>query len=134
MSLKSWKAEFYPIVASKVSKKNALAHSLQKWEGLLKKNLIKHGLKMEKAQFGYISHPNESTLEMVTTDECSLCYHYIDRENEIDCDGCPINELPGNTCCMKVDSPYNRSIKTENPMPRINLLKKAIKAQTNPRP
>ena len=34
MSLKSWKAEFYPVTASRVSKKNALEHSLKKWEGL----------------------------------------------------------------------------------------------------
>jgi hypothetical protein len=36
MSLESWKAEFYPIPADEVKKKDALAHSLRKWEGLRK--------------------------------------------------------------------------------------------------
>lgn len=43
MSLITWKAKFYPEPANaRMSKRDALLHSLRKWEGLTKENLKKH--------------------------------------------------------------------------------------------
>lgn len=45
MSIKTWKEEFYPVKPRKsMTTKEAIEHSLRKWEGLRKSNLKKHGL------------------------------------------------------------------------------------------
>jgi len=46
MTIKTWKEEFYKVKPSKrMSKVEAIQHSLLKWQGLTKSNLKKHGVK-----------------------------------------------------------------------------------------
>ncbi len=45
MGIATWKKEFYPPI-SKVTRANAIDHSLKKWIGLREENLKRHDLKL----------------------------------------------------------------------------------------
>lgn len=104
MSLKTWKKEFY-IPVSKVSKKNALQHSLTKWIGLRKENLEKHGVE-------YDSYIRAITFKgsMLEID-AGLCKNYDF------CEDCPLKDC-------KIE--YRYFIRTSNPEPMISLIQQAI--------
>ena len=82
MSMKTWKEEFYPIKADKCKKKDALKHSLQKWIGLRKSNMIKHELnyyiskKTELAQYCILCDENDSCF-CVDDSSCALCFSML---------------------------------------------------------
>ena len=85
MSIKTWKAEFYPTKPTKrMSKKDAILHSLRKWEGLTKENLDKHGLDII---CGNLYDENDDEFE-INSDTCSLCVKYWHGEDE--CATCPL--------------------------------------------
>lgn len=49
MSLQSWQDEFYPVEADQPQTQlDAARHSLQKWQGVMKKNLKRHGLTLNR--------------------------------------------------------------------------------------
>lgn len=128
MSLATWKKEFYPVPASRVSKKNALAHSLRKWLGLFKTALKRHGL--EKG----CSIIQDSVGEGLWIDDttCALCKYFEDTQAGCPgCPGCPLAKSLGRNCCSNVigDSPYRAFIWQGNPRPMISALRKAIKEQ-----
>jgi hypothetical protein len=125
MSLVSWKKEFYPKPADKVSKKNSVAHSLQKWKGLLKKNLKKHKLEQD---LGTISGTDDwFTALDIDSESCALCHHYMDRKDEDDysCVRCPLYQVLGSKC-DEVGQPYNVWHKTGNARPMIRALEKCL--------
>jgi hypothetical protein len=88
MSLASWKKEFYRIPASKVSKRNALQHSLKKWIGLKPCNRKKHKVSLvygslvddsdvvafeEGCRNGYIEIDSFD----IDNTTCALCKHFF---------------------------------------------------------
>lgn len=125
--LKSWRAEFYPVEAKHVPEQKALAHSLQKWVGLLPENLERHGVMHEP---GWRELRGNSVEEDFTigSSSCALCvYHYEDS-----CKTCPIaiarDGVPCDSPDFKTDrvSPWARMIRDGNPRPMIQLLASAL--------
>jgi hypothetical protein len=135
MSLSTWKKEFYPISASKCSKKNAAAHSLKKWEGLIKKNLKKHSLAIDPPELydpkNEENSYSENCFEFNET-TCSLCVKYYSDENwspdndDLSCKKCPLYKVLGNMSCTERGQPYYTFTDTGNPVPMINALKKVV--------
>lgn len=104
MSLYSWKKEFYPVEATVVPIKDALAHSLKKWEGLLPDNLAKHGLMRDDN--GYvICELDETSIRLdISSATCALCQHYLREDDESDfgdneCVTCPLAIARGGIRC-----------------------------------
>ena len=132
MSLASWKKEFYPIPASKTSKRSAVAHSLRKWTGLTKANLKKHGLEACEAT---ICEKNDEYEEMqIESDSCALCHHYLGdiSFNALDyCANCPLYKVRGNVSCdqrkvAEYAAPYVAFLDTGDARPMLKWLKKCV--------
>ena len=103
MSLKTWLDEFYPIPAAKVSKEDALEHSIRKWKGLLPENLEKHQVVY---QWEELQSQNEEELIQplpISSSSCALCQHWYDDESG--CPECPLVKA-GNNCCEDYDSAW----------------------------
>ncbi len=111
MSISTWKKEFYPTPASRCSKKNALAHSLRKWEGLLKKNLRKHGVTWDDA-WGLLNKSGDS---------CALCMRHRA------CVGCPI--CVAGLSCVTVgnDGLFDKSFDNTDARPMVYALRKLVR-------
>lgn len=125
LSLKTWKAEFYPVEAKDVPEAEALAHSHRKWLGLLKENLERHGLK--KIGYDEISDGFES-LE-IDCDSCAMCVHYDDCRT---CPKCPLSKARGRRCDdarTGTTSPYGAFTASGDPEPMIALIELAISKQ-----
>jgi hypothetical protein len=133
MSLKTWKKEFYPIPASNSTKTGSIAHSLQKWIGLLKKNLKKHEVYVDR--IGYLIDSNdESDFLPIDCASCSLCWHYYAKDSSIClCYGCPLYIALGNKKCdLEENAPYTIWELTDDARPMINALRRALKQQEIP--
>lgn len=85
MSIKSWRKEFIPIPASKISKEDAVEHCLQRWIGFLPENLEKHNIIELPFNGGGQGGKND----------CSLCQFWGDDDY---CPGCPCILLTGMDC------------------------------------
>lgn len=96
MSIKTWMEEFYQIKPTKrMSKKDAIVHSLRKWEGLTKENIKKHGLNII---YGQMCDDNDDSFG-IDSDSCALCIKYIsDNFNDVDCGKCPLFKKLGFAC------------------------------------
>ena len=120
MSKETWLAEHYSTPAKHVLAKDALAHSIRKWEGLTRRELAHHGL--------------EQPLIRIDSMTCALCYRFYEGEGgEDDCTGCPIVEYQGFPCTMSSrsndeDSPYAKWKSRGNPVPMISLLWRTAEA------
>ena len=122
MSLSSWKKEFYSKPANKISKKDAVAHSLKKWTGLLKKNLEKHQLRSDGSSIYQI---DDCYKDLDINDEsCALCHHYIDNE----CLKCPLFKLLGHKCDT-FDGPYGKWSCGNDPKPMLKALERTLKLE-----
>ena len=138
MSIKTWIKEFYSKPAKEVSKKNALAHSILKWEGLLKKNLKKHGLSKSRDD-GFIEHgmahfvaTSQKNYFDVNADSCALCEVHWRDANYGSCGDCPLFKVRGDVSCARPrgdedDSPYDKFIDNNDARPMLKWLKKAEK-------
>lgn len=101
MSLETWKKEFYPVIATAVSKKDALSHSLKKWQGLAEENLVKHAVIHTQ---GILSNEEHIGFELeINGVSCALCTHYLEVENTDNCCFCPIKIELGHTCNTEYD-------------------------------
>ena len=133
MSLVTWKREFYPKTAKQAARGSALAaarHSLQKWIGLLAKNLRKHGV--ENNESGVWDSTN-SFDDWCSFDAstCSLCQKFLDDDAPLlalsSCATCPLAETLGGRSCAADDQPYNVFAKTGDPNPMIRALRRTVK-------
>jgi hypothetical protein len=134
VSLKTWKAELYPKPASRVSKRDALVHSLQKWKGLTKAALKKHGV--ELCSFGTLRDGAEEFY--VASNSCALCMRYLRVSGGLmlgesgRCGECPLaisrNGIP---CDRRTDaegaSPYHQFVLRGDARPMIRALQRAIR-------
>jgi len=119
MSLKSWKAEFYPVNARFVNSANAVAHSLQKWMGLKLKNLEKHDIyRLRRALVDSISGSQLS----INANSCALCQVY---KNGDTCVTCPLFTLLKFPCDFTKE-PYTIWANTGNPEPMIAALTEIV--------
>ena len=122
MSLQTWKKEFYPIEAGDTEKRQSVEHSLQKWNGVLPKNLKKHGLKRSNAKI-FEDYGDAFELDM---DSCSLCtWFYNDAASS--CSECPLHKSTGKTCGIHCHNQYDAAIFDGKIQGMINALKKARK-------
>lgn len=91
MSIKTWKEEFYPVSAtSRMSKRDAIEHSIKKWEGLLPENLKKHGVVIDGCGDIY----DDETKFEISDQSCALCQKYFGEY----CIKCPLYEKLGFEC------------------------------------
>ena len=119
MSKDTWLAEHYPIPAKLVAAKDALAHSIRKWEGFTQRELAHHGLEQPP-----ISADGGT---------CALCEHFYKTEADEDCGDCPIVEYQGFPCTMssltnEEQSPFWKWKAARNPVPMISLLWRTAEA------
>lgn len=114
MSLESWNKLYYPVEASKVSKQDALAHSLRKWRGLL--HLNEHGL----IRIGNVIMERGGTNSLQFNGEtCALCHHHVERWLFPACSSCPLVLASGEQCnenntpwdCFRKHGPFEPMIK-----------------------
>ena len=109
MSRESWIVEFYPVDAKDTNPRDAATHSLQKWRGLTREALTKHGI-------------DQSPFD-VDGDTCALCQVHEE------CDTCPIVKMTGNVCVVKVGgewTPWGHWVLAEDPRPMIKLLEEVV--------
>ena len=128
MSLETWKAEFYPVEADKAtgSDMEALDHSIVKWTGLLKNNLEKHGVEKERLRERLIIFGTDFGTDafIVNGTSCALCRKYTKvRDDEPDCNECPIWRMTGLNCERKFAS----FALWDDARPMLTLLKRAKK-------
>jgi len=132
MSINSWKKEFYPKNASKrMTKKEAIEHSLLKWTGLVLKNLKKHDLLVD---LGGNLADNEGKDFEIYAGTCALCVkYYKDTDSyfsdESTCGTCPLFQSLGHPCDQfdEGESPYHSWIRRADPKPMIKALKRTLK-------
>lgn len=133
MSLDSWKKEFYPVEANKVSEENALAHSLQKWDGLRPKNLDRHSVTVYRA----VLQDEDGYRLTIADGSCALCHQYMYEDMDPFsggvCMACPLYKIRGIPCDVSAGgsefyetSPYDVFRTKNDPEPMINLIKKAM--------
>lgn len=120
MSLKTWKEIYYPKPPSKrMTKKAAIEHSLQKWIGLRKSNLKKHGIEI----YGKSIFDSENELK-ICDKSCSLCVKYLNLESKNHrCYTCPLFKSLGESCDNSENGPYQTWYENGNPSKMIKALK-----------
>lgn len=110
MSLKSWKAKFYPGEAGEVDPEDAIKHSLTKWIGLRQENLKNHGLTHQE---GWYSIQDMHQIEFrIDGSSCALCAVHRapwpgDDEPWVAADlclRCPLYQLRGVSCDEELES------------------------------
>ncbi len=128
MSLQSWKNEFYPTKASSYLDspwKDAIDHSLKKWEGLTKNSIDKHNLLLSN---GVLIDKEDQTNRMhLSFSNCALCLKsenelYNDPEMDFHsdpiCKKCPIYLISETNCEFQFDTFKERN----DPLPMLSLL------------
>lgn len=131
MSIETWKAKFYPIPASEVPAKDALQHSLKKWQGLTDENLKKHGLR-KPTSFSICEEQERHAGLTIDSSTCALCFHHMDgppdyEGDDGDCRGCPLYDLRGMSCFAGEAAPYAIYVgPLRDPQPMIRLIELAI--------
>jgi hypothetical protein len=126
MSIKSWKAEFFPTKPKKsMTWAEAIEHSIRKWEGLTEENIEKHGITL--SSYNKEMRYGKSEFE-VGSNNCALCLKSTEEIYEdifsTNCDLCPILKDTGRTCDYGIGSPWFKWIDTQDPKPMLKVLKK----------
>lgn len=128
MSVKSWRKEFYPLAASKCSKKNAAAHSLRKWRGTLPDALKRHDVV-------WMHSAVESKNSRVFLDfdyfSCALCHNFFLDINGVKdgCNSCPIVKATGNNCAdiyTAVERAKTKSVSIRARWAMVKLLERTV--------
>jgi len=138
MSLASWKAEFYPVTASRIKTVlGAVKHSLRKWKGLRAVALRRHGV---EDLGGYVRQPDNPLLKPfpINDSTCALC-RILDAGDPRpvqwrDCQRCALTQARGGCPCTAPapEEPEDRSpwlmfTRDGDPEPMIKLLEKALR-------
>lgn len=115
MSIATWKKEFYSPI-SKVSKKNAVQHSLTKWIGLRPENIEKHDLEINL--YSEVYDPESMREFGINDTSCALC-KWHQYSNEGCCETCPFVVHLGRTCDKDEHSPFFAWEENHDPEPMI---------------
>jgi len=126
MSVQSWCEEFYPKYANDTTRREAVQHSLQKWIGLLPRNLKKHECTLSK--WGDIIDADTFNSLEIDAETCALCRHY----QRDDCGVCPLYLVRGKVSCSdrrnrEKKSPYQKGAFEGKPTAMIGWLRRALK-------
>jgi len=143
MSLKTWKAEFYSVLAADVPESDAVQHSLTKWIGLRKENLEKHRVVLHQkllVGMGTVPFSEFTDSFYVDSESCALCIHHlkygasnIGKTNG--CSSCPLYQLRDTRCDRRKSglssgtigkSPYEEFTISGNPEPMIEALTRCL--------
>lgn len=127
MSIETWKAEFYSPV-EETTKKDAIDHSLRKWEGLKANNLKRHGLgrTLDGDLYDLATRLRVFGVDGYT---CALCHHYYTLEDR--CRNCPIAKFLKKDRVESCDGQYSAYTQKGRITPMITLLKKVRAAQNS---
>lgn len=118
MSLKTWKAEFYPTPCnSVVTSTSAIRHSLRKWQGLTPENLEKHGCCISQEHADLVDKEDPEEWLGINGSSCSLCSFYEEL-----CSRCDLTKHTRGKDCMAAGSAWMTWREEENPQPMIDLL------------
>lgn len=128
MSVKSWKAEFYPSPPNeKATWRECLEHSIRKWTGLLPDNMAKHAVWAENAVITDV----DSYRLGIDASSCALCqkgiYLHLDEGM---CTDCPLYAYLGKRRCdddAQGISPYSAFCDSGDAQPMLDALKAARK-------
>jgi hypothetical protein len=114
MSYKTWAAEYYPKPAREAigTPLEAAKHSLQKWIGLRKENMEKHGVLRRITASGsnivigdLLWRGNDL---VISWESCALCRYAGSYYITASCSGCPLYEVRGQIpCCEASGSAIN---------------------------
>ena len=120
MSLKTWKAKYYPTPASECKAGlSAVNHSLRKWRGLTNAVLTKHGLTLNGAR---LIDAQYCWMLDIDGGSCALCVHYAESIDGTICGDCPLRRHLGKRCDETDDMPFRRFSKGGNVQPMIQAL------------
>lgn len=129
-TFEDWKQEYYPVPAGAVTREEAAAHSLRKWEGLRPEVLREHGLYVRNAVLRYGEH---QTLLSIDAFSCALCVHHALQIDGDGCRSCPLFQVLGNRTCDGQEeeeypntAPYSIFANTDDPEPMIAALRLAV--------
>jgi len=130
MSILTWKEEFYPVPASKVSSEEAVQHSLRKWEGLRPENLRKHKVSITGGKVTDDEAVNLTESVGIDSTSCALCFlHRDDSDYYNPCNACPLMRTHGRPCDKARQSPWSMWVKVKDPEPMISFLREALTQQ-----
>ena len=121
MSLESWRKEYYPVDADKLTSRNdavLIEASLLKWIGLQEGNLAEHGLEKDGRCFGFYVEDEH----LSGTSHCALCTKYFRK----DCVGCPLG-----SCSKESEYQKTRRDLFTNLTPLIKALAKTLDKELN---
>ncbi len=128
MSIKSWKAKFYPEEAVAVALRGndieCIEHSIRKWNGVSPENLQKHNVCIRgyRIEAKDVSWPY---LPMVS-ETCALCHltdiRHNEEQDDDECSQCPIVKATGTKC----DSQWQHFETGEGEVPMQQLLQKTL--------
>ena len=124
MTIASWKEEFYPVEAKDCPVEDAIEHSLDKWKGLRRENLEKHGLVQLNSEIGERQGYHTFNVNSIS---CALCKHHLDVLNS--CPECSISKIRRMACDRGKDAPWVKFVVENNPEPMIELLEEALRRQ-----
>lgn len=126
----SWLKKFYPIPAADLknaSDTECLKHSILKFTGLLKEELIKHRVFLYA---GVVStHEKDSFRLKIDGKSCALCQKYFYTEPS--CKACPLYTLLDHNCDRPKEgeehSIYYKAAHLKQPYDMINALEECLK-------
>lgn len=120
---RKWLEKYYPVPANKVSKSEALEHSIQKWRGLQLPVLKRHGLTV--SDYAVRTADGRHVLE-IDTGTCALCNHYYDHSRG--CPDCPLTRkaIPELEGCIKA---FGKFVRFGKAKPMLNALLRARRRQ-----
>lgn len=125
MSVATWKKEFFGKIKDNMTDKECAEHTVKKYTGTLKENLIKHDVTKLKKE-AYIEDKRNKDF-CFDTETCSFCKkYYIRNFYTHECKKCPLYIEEG-VNCFSYDSSYAKFINSSNPNKLISLMKKIIK-------
>lgn len=122
MSILSWKKEFYSKFKKSMTDKECAEHTLKKYTGILKPNLIKHEV-IKKLGEAYIEDKKYKNFHF-NMDTCSFCVKYVFKERR--CSNCPLY-IEEEKTCFNEKSAYAKFYIKSNPKKMISLLNKVLK-------
>ena len=127
MSLENWMKKYYPKeINENMTPRQAVIHSLRKWNGLSDDALKKYNL--EKYGHGIREKDGFGSRLRIDDTSCALCevFFYPKDDDGTICGLCPLCNLLGHPCDTGFLSPYVRWLDDDDPKPMINALQKIL--------
>lgn len=129
MPYKSWAKKFYPYDASKVTtEREAILHTLRKWEGLKKDSLRMHGGNRMPGDYKPCIKFSDGVI-CVDCNSCALCKFYMTSDLIDKCINCPLYKLTDMSCGSE-RSPYDIWVEEDNIRPMLDALRELAKKYT----